>query len=98
METKQDGHDYLSASCRTILTIMIERMTYLFTLGPALGRGGSASLFGGTVSVAAGSHSEGGGLGNAGERGSGDTEERHFGYGFLCVKQRQGRDGSNVER
>lgn len=51
--------------------------TYLFSLGPALGGSGGTSLFGRAVGVASRSHDEGGGLGDAGERGGRDTEERH---------------------
>ena len=72
-------------------------VTYLFALGPALGGSGGAGLVGGAVGVASGSHDKGGGPGDAGERGSGDTEERH-GYRCRDVRMVEVRSGAGLGR
>lgn len=56
---------------------IVESDAYLLTVLPALGRSGGTGLVSGTVSVASCSHSESGGLGNAGERGSGNAKKGH---------------------
>jgi hypothetical protein len=75
------------------------KVTYLFALLPALGGGGGAGLVGGAVGVSTGSHDEGGGLGDSGERGGGDAEERHVAKlddGCDSWRERKGTKGTRV--